>query len=64
MAHDYGARFRIVYLDPGRESGETLKLCVGRNQKRSRQVPRDVIFGLLSRMTPPTLAECHELILT
>ena len=61
LALSYGARFRLVYIDPGHHIGGTLKICLSRNSKRQSPVPSKVIQKLLTRLTPPTLAECHEL---
>lgn len=54
---EYGARIEIVYLEP------PLSTILQQNQKRSSPVPENSIFKLLEKLEPPTLTECHGLML-
>lgn len=53
LAHDYGARIEIIYLEPA------LSTILSQNKRRARQVPEKVIRSLLDRLEPPTVTECH-----
>ncbi len=53
---EYGARIEIVYLEP------PLSTILQQNQKRSNPVPENVILKLLEKLEPPTLTECHGLL--
>jgi putative nucleotidyltransferase with HDIG domain len=54
---DYSARIEIVYLEP------PLSLLLPQNKHRSSAVPEKVILELLDKLEPPTIAECHSLII-
>jgi predicted kinase len=54
LFRDYGARIRIVYLEP------SLEKLLQQNRKRPHAVPESVIQKLSDKMEPPTWAECHE----
>src|SRR5438552_3954073 len=53
---DYSARIEIVYLEP------TMPVLLTQNQQRSRPVPAKVLLGLLEKLEPPTITECHSLV--
>ena len=52
---DYNARVEIVYVEP------TVAAILAQNKRRTKPVPENVIFRLLDKLEPPTLAECHAL---
>lgn len=54
---DYNARVEIVYLEP------PLRTILMHNQRRTNPVPEKVIEQLLERLEPPTITECHALII-
>lgn len=54
---DYGARIEIVYIEP------PLKTILVQNNRRPNPVPESAINRLLSRLEPPTITECHDLLL-
>jgi predicted kinase len=51
----YGARIKIVYVEP------TFSALLAQNKQRTRPVPENVIRELAERIEPPTWTECHEL---
>ncbi len=57
LFEDYSARIEIVYLEP------TLETILLQNRRRENPVPESVILRLLAKLEPPTVAECHELVL-
>lgn len=57
LASDYNARIEIVYVEP------PVATIMAQNRRRTNPVPEKVIFGLLDRLEPPTIAECHGLTL-
>jgi predicted kinase len=54
----YGARIEVVYVEP------PLPVILDRNRRRERPVPEQVIRRLAGRNEPPTMAECHCLIVS
>lgn len=56
LAADYEARVEVIYLEP---SVETI---LAQNKQRSARVPERVILSLLEKLEPPSLTECHSLI--
>jgi putative nucleotidyltransferase with HDIG domain len=52
----YAARIEIVYLEP------SLATIIARNKRRDNPVPEKIILHLLEKLEPPTLAECHRLL--
>lgn len=52
---DYGARIEIVYLEP------PVATILGHNKRRANPVPASVILGLVEKLEPPRLIECHSL---
>ncbi|QDV35560.1 AAA family ATPase [Tautonia plasticadhaerens] len=54
----YGARIEVVYVEP------LLPAILDRNRRRERPVPEQVIRRLAGRYEPPTMAECHRLIVS
>ena len=56
---DYGARIEIAYVEP------ELQKIYDQNKSRSgvAAVPESVIDRLIGKLDPPTLAECHELVI-
>jgi len=54
---DYDARIEIVYLEP------PLATILARNRRRANPVPEKVIRDLLEKLEPPTITECHDLVL-
>ncbi len=54
----YGARIEVVYVEP------PLPAILDRNKRRERPVPEQVIRRLAGRTEPPTMAECHRLIVS
>ncbi len=52
---DYGARIDVVYLEP------PVATILERNGSRERPVPQHVMKALISKLDPPTIAECHSL---
>ncbi|MFM7134645.1 MAG: AAA family ATPase [Planctomycetota bacterium] len=54
---DYGARVELVYLEP------PLERILIRNRSRAKRVPEQVMRDLAAKCEPPTLAECHALLL-
>jgi putative nucleotidyltransferase with HDIG domain len=54
---DYSARIEIVYLEP------PLSLLLPQNKHRSSPVPEKVVLELLEKLEPPTITECHSLLL-
>ena len=52
---DYRAQIEVVYLEP------PLATLLAQNKRRSIPVPEKVIFRLVEKLEPPTLAECHQL---
>lgn len=52
---DYGARVRIVYLEP------PLEVVRKQNRKRPEPVPEKIIARLIDKLEPPTWSEAHEL---
>ena len=57
LGFDYDARIEIVYLEP------SIKVLIEQNQGRDARVPIKVIQRLIDKLDPPTLAECHELVM-
>jgi predicted kinase len=55
---DYGARIEVVYIEP------PLPEILARNARRTSPVPERVILRLAEKCEPPTLAECHGLVVT
>lgn len=53
---DYGARIEIIYLEP------PLATILAQNKRRISSVPETVISRLLEKLEPPTITECHSLI--
>ena len=53
----YGARVEVVYVEP------PLPTILGRNRRRERPVPEQVILRLAARCEPPTIAEAHGVLL-
>jgi putative nucleotidyltransferase with HDIG domain len=54
---DYQARIEMVYLEP------PLATLFTQNKRRLHPVPEKVILRLIDRLEPPTVTECHHLIL-
>ena len=54
---DYGARVEIVYLEPA------IAIILAQNQRRTNPVPEKVILRLVEKLEPPTITECHSLII-
>jgi len=54
---DYGAYIEIVYLEP------PVGTILAQNRQRVKSVPEKVMLRLLERLEPPTVTECHSLIL-
>lgn len=57
LAHDYGARIEIVYIEP------PISVAIAQNRRRPDPVPDSVIRSLCDRLEPPTWAECHQLVI-
>lgn len=55
---DYRARIEIVYLEPPFEN------LLRQNHARGKAVPEQVIRKLAEKCEPPTLAECHRLVIS
>jgi len=54
---DYEARIEIVYLEP------KIATLLTQNGHRINPVPENVIMGLVGKLEPPTVTECHSLTL-
>ncbi len=54
---DYEARIEVVYLEP------PLPTILLQNKRRQRPVPEKVILRLVKKLEPPTLTECHRLMI-
>ena len=54
---DYDARIEIVYVEP------PLAVILEQNRERPEPVPEHVILDLAEKCEPPTIAECHALVL-
>jgi predicted kinase len=54
---DYDARIEIVYLEP------PLTTILAQNRHRATPVPERVILNMAEKLEPPTVAECHDLLL-
>ena len=54
---DYVAYIEIVYLEP------PVGTILAQNRQRVKSVPEKVMLRLLERLEPPTVTECHSLIL-
>jgi len=54
---DYDARVEIVYVEP------PLATVLAQNRRRANAVPERVILHLVEKLDPPTMAECHDLLL-
>ncbi len=54
LFHAYGAWVKTVYLETGLEKN------LRRNAQRRASVPEDVIYSLISKLSPPTLDEARE----
>jgi predicted kinase len=57
LCNDYGARVRMVYVEAPEPEMR------GRNRARESRVPDAAIDRMLRHWEPPSLAECHELVL-
>ena len=59
LGASYNARIEIVYVEPD------LKTIIDQNKGRDgiEHVPSHVIKRLIGKLDPPTLAECHELLI-
>jgi len=57
LCHDYGARVRMVYAEAPEPEMRA------RNRAREARVPDAVIDRMLRHWEPPSLTECHELVL-
>lgn len=57
LFEDYNARVEIVYIEP------PLGTILSQNRRRKSPVPENVILRLLEKLEPPTMAECHGLVL-
>lgn len=55
LASSYNSRIDIVYLEP------PLETILSQNRRRPEPVPEKVILGLVDRLEPPTITECHGL---
>lgn len=53
---DYSARIEIVYVEP------PIPVILAQNKQRIEPVPEKVILQLLEKVEPPTVTECHQLI--
>ncbi|HYL14668.1 MAG TPA: AAA family ATPase [Terriglobales bacterium] len=51
MARDYGYEVHAVFFDV------PVEICIERNQRRQRVVPRDVMQRMASKLRPPTFEE-------
>ena len=51
---DYGARVKIVYLEP------PLDAVRKQNRQRPEPVPEKIIGRLIEKLEPPTWSEAHE----
>jgi predicted kinase len=58
LFHDYKAKIEIVYLEP------SLEAILRQNKNRNATVPQRVIERFAQRLEPPTLTECHSLVLS
>ena len=54
---EYNARVELVYVEPDFET------ILDQNSGRDARVPVNVIQRLIDKLDPPTIAECHELLL-
>jgi len=54
---DYAARIEIVYLEP------PLETLLDQNKQREHPVPENVIRHLVEKLEPPTVTECHSLVM-
>lgn len=54
---DYSARIEIVYVEPA------LATILAQNKQRENPVPESVVLRLIEKLEPPTVTECHALIL-
>ena len=54
LLSSYGARVRIVHVDPG------LEVLLRQNRQRDDAVPEEVIFKMMDRLRVPDLTEAHE----
>lgn len=54
---DYSARIQIVYLEP------PVSVLMQQNKQRAKPVPEKVVFELLEKLEPPTITECHSMLL-
>lgn len=54
---DYAARVDVVYVEP------KLPTLIAQNRRRTNAVPESVIEKLLEKLEPPTITECHRLII-
>jgi predicted kinase len=57
LFEDYGARIQIVYVEP------PLQTILSQNRRRANPVPETVVLRLLEKLEPPTIAECHDVLL-
>jgi putative nucleotidyltransferase with HDIG domain len=53
LFHDYGARVRIVYIEP------RLEMILDQNRNRDAVVKEAVILGMISRLEVPDVTEAH-----
>ncbi len=53
---DYGARIKIVYLEP------PLATLFEQNKRRASAVPEGVVARLIEKLEPPSITEAHELL--
>lgn len=58
LCNDYGARVRFAYVETSEAE------MTARNRDRAARVPDDAVAGLLRKWEPPTLVECHDLVLS
>jgi predicted kinase len=54
---DYGARVEIAYIEP------PVATIFAQNRRRTNPVPEKVILRLVEKLEPPTVTECHALML-
>jgi len=53
---DYGARIEVVYVEP------SFATILSQNKQRKQPVPETVVRELAGKTEPPTLTECHALV--
>jgi predicted kinase len=54
---DYDARIEVVYIEP------PLRMILAQNARRASPLPVKVIQELAEKREPPTITDCHRLVM-